>query len=125
MYTFGFINIEVRKLSNIDFLEIGERIKKQRLMLGYSRETLAEMVDITPRFCYDLELGLKKMSLKTLCRLSEALCLSTDYILFGDKKDEDEFSSIVGIIKTCPNNKRKHLEQIVSHYIQAVQEEDN
>ena len=34
---------------------IGERIKKQRLLIGYSREKLAEMVDITPRFCYDLE----------------------------------------------------------------------
>lgn len=111
-------------MSNIDFLEIGERIKKQRLLLGYSRETLAEMVDITPRFCYDLELGLKKMSLKTLCRLSEALCLSTDYILFGDTKEEG-FASIISIIKTCPNDKRNHLEQIISHYIQAVQENNN
>ena len=49
---------------------IGERIKKQRLLIGYSREKLAEMVDITPRFCYDLELGNKNMSVNTLLKLS-------------------------------------------------------
>ena len=52
---------------------IGERIKKQRLLIGYSREKLAEMVDITPRFCYDLELGNKNMSVNTLLKLSTAL----------------------------------------------------
>lgn len=112
-------------MSEIDFLEIGERIKKQRLLLGYSRETLAEMVDITPRFCYDLELGLKKMSLKTLCRLSCALSVPTDYILFGEKEDGEEFSSMISIIKKCPRDKLNHLEQIISHFTQAVYDEGN
>ena len=62
---------------------IGERIKKQRLLIGYSREKLAEMVDITPRFCYDLELGNKNMSVNTLLKLSTALNVSIDYLLFG------------------------------------------
>ena len=57
---------------------IGERIKKQRLLIGYSREKLAEMVDITPRFCYDLELGNKNMSVNTLLKLSTALYVSID-----------------------------------------------
>ena len=43
----------------IDPVEMGGRIKKQRLLMGYSREKLAELVGITPRYCYDIELGLK------------------------------------------------------------------
>ena len=56
-------------MTTINPVMMGERIKKQRKLNGYSREKLAEMADITPRFCYDLELGLKNMSVNTLCRL--------------------------------------------------------
>ena len=45
-----------------NMLQIGSRIKKQRLLMGYTRERLAELINVTPRFCYDLGLGLKGMS---------------------------------------------------------------
>lgn len=106
---------------SIDPVEMGERIKKQRLLNGFSREKLAELADITPRFCYDLELGLKNMSLNTLYKLSSSLHVSTDYILFGSASKNDIYTSLIGLIKTCPPNKLEHLEQIVSHYIQAIQ----
>lgn len=108
---------------DINFLEIGERIKKQRMLLGYSREKLAEMADITPRFCYDLELGLKKMSLNTLCRLSDSLHISTDYILFGESENLEHSVPMISLIEKCPPDKTGHLEQIISHYIQAVRQD--
>ena len=111
-------------MSNIDPVIMGERIKKQRLLSGYSREKLAELADITPRFCYDLELGLKNMSVNTLCKLSDALHVSVDYILYGASENSDDLTSIIGTISLCPANKRDHLEQIISHYIQAVQNTD-
>lgn len=103
---------------------IGERIKKQRLLIGYSREKLAEMVDITPRFCYDLELGNKNMSVNTLLKLSTALNVSIDYLLFGSSSETDEFTAIDSLIRTCPVSKLEHLEQIISHFIQAVRDEN-
>lgn len=106
-------------MHEINFIEMGERIKKQRILLGYSREKLAELVDITPRFCYDIELGLKKISLNTLCRLSDALHISTNYILFGQKETGTD-PAILSLIEHCPPEKLSHLEEIISHYIQAV-----
>lgn len=101
--------------------KIGERIKKQRLLLGYSREELAEKAHITPRFCYDLELGLKGMSLETLCNLKEALNLSTDYILFGSESEKGENTEyIAALLETCPPDKRSYLADIISKYLQAV-----
>lgn len=107
-----------------DNVLIGERIKKQRLLNGYSRETLAEMAGITPRFCYDLELGLKSMSLVTLAQLASALNISTDYLLFGAQTGEDIYYSAIRLLTTCPPSKLEHLEQIISHYIQAVKTDD-
>lgn len=106
--------------SNDFFLQVGERIKQQRILLGYTREELSEKLDITPRFCYDLELGLKKMSLNTLCNLSSVLHLSTDYILFGSSGSSTDLEPFISLLKVCPVNQREHLMQIISSYIQAV-----
>lgn len=102
---------------------IGERIKKQRLLLGYSREKLAETAGITPRFCYDIELGLKNMSVNTLLNLADSLNVSVDYLLFGVQTEKEEYTPIIGLVKTCPVSGLKHLEEIISHYIQAINEQ--
>ena len=67
----------------MNWVEIGARIRSQREAFGYTRETFAEMLDVTPKFCADIELGKKGMSVPTLCRIASVLKLSTDYILFG------------------------------------------
>lgn len=82
-------------MKNTNSVLIGERIKKQRLLNGYSREKLAEMADITPRFCYDLELGLKNMSVNTLLKISEALNVPVGYrfvlpALFAGRSDSGQ-----------------------------------
>lgn len=107
-------------MNSINSVEIGERIKRQRILNGYSREALSELADITPRFCYDLELGLKNMSVSTLCKLASSLHVSTDYLLFGPISEQEEYQPVYGIIQKCPPNKLGYLEQIVSSYIQAV-----
>lgn len=103
-------------------LKIGQRIRDQREALGYTREELAELVNITPRFCYDLELGNKGMSVETLCLLSEKLNISTDYILFGADADNnnEDMQIMISLIHTCPKDKCSHLKNIISCYLQAI-----
>lgn len=71
----------------MNLAEIGGRIKAYRKSLGISQEKLAEMIFVSPHYIYEIERGTKSMSLETLINLSEALNLSTDYILFGDNND--------------------------------------
>lgn len=101
--------------------EIGERMKAQRELLGLTREELAERMDITPRFCYDLELGLKGMSIPTLCKLSSVLKVSTDYLLFGETPENQGLSNSIALIESCPAEKRDYLNQIISIYLKALQ----
>ena len=35
---------------------IGRRIRTQREAMGYTREQFAELLDVTPKFCSDIEL---------------------------------------------------------------------
>ena len=72
----------------MNLIEIGNRIKVERKNRGISQEILAELVNVTPHYIYEIERGLKSMSLETLVNVSKALQISADYILFGNRQDE-------------------------------------
>ena len=106
----------------MDWVSIGKRIRTQREYLGYTREVLAEKLEITPKFCSDIELGIKGMSVPTLCRISNVLNLSVDYILFGtDSLDNDD--SMYRMFKQCPLEKQKYLVDIIKAFILSANEE--
>ena len=54
---------------------IGKRIRQQREFMGLTREQFAEQIDVTPKFCSDIEAGVKGMSVPTLCRIAKVLRL--------------------------------------------------
>ena len=104
--------------------EMGTRIKEYRQLLGLTREEVAEKLDITPRFYYDLELGLKGMSVATLCKICSTLHISSDYILFGNTTEEDGLDEYISLFKQCPAKKRKYLKTISSEFLHAVQDDN-
>lgn len=103
----------------MDWVSIGKRIRKQREYMGFTRETLAEKIDVTPKFCSDIETGAKGMSVPTLCKISSILNLSVDYILFG-KNENDMDSPAIAMMKNCPQEKLVYLEEIIKQYIMAI-----
>ena len=52
----------------MDWGAIGIRIRNQREQFGYTREQFAEMLNVTPKFCADIELGNKGMSVNCILR---------------------------------------------------------
>ena len=98
---------------------IGARIRKQREFMGYTREQFAELIDVTPKFCSDIELGLKGTSFPTLCRISDVLHLPTDYILFG-RTEENTTTSIDQMLSTCSSTERTYAEQLVKTFVTAM-----
>ncbi len=70
----------------MNLAEIGSRIKSERKRSGFSQEKIAEMINVSAHYIYEIERGTKAMSLETLMNISTALNLSTDYILFGNAK---------------------------------------
>jgi transcriptional regulator with XRE-family HTH domain len=106
----------------LGYTEIGQRIRKQRELIGYSRENLAEKLGVSTKFCSDIELGLKGMSLETLSKLTSVLKMSSDYILFGDKPKSDESSvyELIEIFKHCPEEKVAYAEDLLRLFIKAV-----
>ena len=105
----------------MDWVAIGARIRKQRELLGITREKLAEKIDVTPKFCADIELGVKGISVPTLCKLSEALFLKTDYILFGQNPTERS-NRIEYLLHQLAEEDYPYAERILEAFLAAMKE---
>ena len=68
-------------IKNNFYVEIGKRIKEERLKAGLTREKLANMSHISDKFLYDIEVGNKGMSAETLHKITKALGVSADRLL--------------------------------------------
>ncbi len=69
--------------------EMGQRIIERRKKLGLTQEELAEKGDVTTQFVSYAESGKRAMRPENLLKISEALGVSTDYLLTGDVVDKD------------------------------------
>ncbi|MBR1972420.1 MAG: helix-turn-helix transcriptional regulator [Oscillospiraceae bacterium] len=108
----------------MDWGEIGSRIRTQREYMGLTREQLAEKIEITPKFCSDIELGVKGMSVPTLCRLSQILGLSTDYILFGEIEKASS-AQIERTLAQCTASEYDHAEKLLKVFFSAMRDRDS
>lgn len=92
----------------MDLNEIGSRIKAERKSKNLSQEKLAEIINVSPHYIYEIERGLKAMSLETLVNLSAALNISTDYVLFGDKQNSSP--SLAELLSDLDDSRRLKAE---------------
>ena len=76
-------------MSEINYIEIGSRIRDARIQQKLTQEEASERCDITSSFYGNIERGDKKMSLETLVKISKGLGISTDKILFGEIPDKE------------------------------------
>ena len=107
-------------MDDLNFTEIGSRIRKQREFLGYTREYLAEQLSVSTNFCRDIEIGAKGMSVQTLSKISNILKLSTDYILLG-KTISDINEPLIMMLDSCRADKRKYAEDILKSFLLAIE----
>lgn len=76
-------------MSEINYIEIGSRIRDARIQQKLTQEEASERCDITSSYYGNIERGDKKMSLETLMKISKGLGISTDKILFGEIPDKE------------------------------------
>ncbi len=79
-------------------LEIGERVRQVRVSRGFSREALAELLDISTLFLSYIECGQRGMSLQTLQNICQVLNVSSDYLLFGKENNETSVSCVTNAV---------------------------
>ena len=97
-------------MSNV---EVGARIRELRELQNYTREGLAEKIDISAKFLYEIEIGKKGFSAETLCRISRALSVSCDYIMLGEDTAYGSKEKIICVLEKIGPKQAKKIQDIL------------
>lgn len=78
---------------------LGERIRAERKKNKLTIERLCELLEVSPSFIGLVERGTSGISLEKLCKLSEILHVSTDYLLKGEEEEAKPERSYAEILQ--------------------------
>ena len=102
-------------------VEIGRRVRRRREELGFTREQLAEQVDLSANFFAEIELGRKNMSAKSLYKVAKVLNLSADYILFGEEGRVNH-TELEAMFADLSEKDRELAQSIIETFVKAVKD---
>ena len=105
-------------MTHTDLLLFGERLRSRRNSLSMTQEYIANQIDISLRFYQMIERGEKNVSVDTLMRLSKALRISADYLLFGTPP-ESFGNPITEIYEGLTSEQREDATNILRLYAKA------
>ena len=97
----------------------GQRVKQSRENLNLSRKDFAEIIDISEYFLVQIELGRRGVSNITLCKMSETLCTSTDYLLTG-REGVSDISAITSLLEKVDAPFLIGAELLLKGYINSI-----
>ncbi len=119
-----------KDLKQLNVKAMGRRIRVIREARNITREDLAKMIDLSAAFIAGVEYGNKRPSIKSLYLLSQALGVTTDYLVAGNMysidEDDEAFricEDIIDIIRTCNTEQLKGFRKISIIYADNVNEE--
>lgn len=87
----------------LNYYEIGQRIRKYRKACSLSQEQLAEKVEISPTHMSHIETGSTKLSLPVLFKIADELSIQTDSLLFENPQINrtDLGNEISNLLASC------------------------
>ena len=92
---------------------VGERIRELREIQCYTREALAEKVEISSKFLYEIETGKKWFSADVLCRISQALSVSCDYIMLGEEVSNQGSEQINCLLEALGHQQVRRIQNVL------------
>ena len=96
--------------------EVGVRIRFEREKHGLSRETFAEIIDLSPFYIGQIERGERNMSIDTLIKVSDSLNISTDFILKG----YDQYIQDISIQEAFKSNYTAEVDSEIKELLEVL-----
>lgn len=99
----------------MDWLSIGENIRKKRLAKSWKQATLAEKVDLSNSYVGMIERGEKVPKLETFVQITNALDATSDELLEGvlNRGYEIRMSEYIKRIGVLPKEEQKQIYEVL------------
>lgn len=93
-------------MKEINYKEMGKRIKEGRNKMRMTQEKVAEKIDVSPSYMSEIERGTSICSLAVLNNIAEILELNLDYLVNGINESNID-SSFSEILKDISKKEQK------------------
>ena len=107
-------------MTDLNFKEIGSKIKERRKSLGITQEYIANALDVNPSHISNIECGRANPSLTALVKIANILHCSVDYFISGeytyniDKEKEISLDDeIMDKLKYCDTDKKTKVLKMI------------
>lgn len=103
-----------------DLSGIGSRIKFYRTRQHMSQFQLSELADITPVYLSLIETGQRTPSLEVLTKISSALCISMDLLVYGIAP-EKSISEWDTLLAGCSEQEKEFVYELAKSALNIIQ----
>ena len=107
-------------MTDLDFKEIGLKIKERRQAVGITQEHIANILDVNPSHISNIECGRANPSLTALVKIANILQCSVDYFISGEYtfKNNGETTKplddkIMEKLKYCDSDKKSKILKMI------------
>ena len=102
------------------FEDIGKRVKKRRIELGYTQEYLAEKMDVSIQMISGTESGKKALKLENFIKFCEILETTPDYLIKG----RDPASILIEEMEQLTDPQIKRINAVIKQCIEMCKEQN-
>lgn len=97
------------------YIDLGKKIREERIEQGYTQEELGEKIDTTGAYIGQIERGERNASMSKIILIAEALNVSIDYLTgnFYYKESENIDVKIVEELKDATNKQKEMMIDII------------
>lgn len=99
-------------MNNEFYITIGKNIRRLREDNGYTREKLAELVDMNDKFLYEVETGKKGLSAQKMFKLSNTLGVTMEFLISGEQEDNN-YTLLLSLLSFFDKTEVKCIEDII------------
>lgn len=113
---------------SMDWVKVGNQIRKYRKAKGWTQEQLAEAVEKTAKHIGNLENAKTQMSLECCVDISRALNISPNQLLVDNLREDvqkeilDE--ELIELYHSCPVRQRKKFLRYLQLFLECEQESE-
>lgn len=102
------------------FEDIGKRVKKRRIELGYTQEYLAEKIDVSIQMISGTESGKKALKLENFIKFCEILETTPDYLIKG----RDPASILIEEMEQLTDTQIERINAVIKQCIEMCKEQN-
>lgn len=107
---------------NINYTDIGVRVRKIRIEKGITQRKLADMIEMTTTHISHIENGTTKLGLPTIVDIANALDTTVDNLLCGSIKNSggEYLGDLSEIISGCTPTEIRYAAEITKAALEAL-----